>query len=369
MVRYFSLFIILVMMMSFASGCIKSAQDDSKSSGESNTVNPLDGVIANRITPVDEKIRKSIFTIGDATVYVLANNFEPMLPMCFELEETAVSVETVSGTLSSYVEEETIRDKRQSKFELSSSEVLYYDVHRTKLDYVKLTFFDDESIIGCALFAVECDDKIAYSSIIVAEFPEVDGKNQSITAEHVEAVFASVDKEEELASFKFAENIVAEQATIDRSGIYPKQVMLCGITVVGRSWSLASSALQGAPLKFTGIDKKVRAESANSNLLTYVSAGNGTWSVNESKKNFELSTDTTLYYSLANSEKEGFIDHIVVTVYDGDDIIGCAVFSVVMKNMCFFYIAEGAVEFPKVDGKNQRITSEIVKAYVESILN
>ena len=149
-----------------------------------------------------------------------------------------------------------------------------------------------------------------------------------------------------------------------------KNAILCGITVTGGTWGLSSSVGgNGAPLKFVAVDKKVTVESANNNLISYLFADNGTWTVNESKKRFELSTDAVLHYSPEKLEKENFVDYVVVTVYDGDDIVGCAVFSVFVDNLTVCYVVEGAVEFPKVEGKSQSITPEIVKAYAESVLS
>lgn len=366
-----SLLVVLVLLLNSLAGCVDLTQKESGRSNENETKNLLDGILFNEVISKDDKIKKMIFSIGDATVYVLVDNYLPILPISFELTETKVNVSAVCGTLSDYPEDESEKGekrKSQKSFELVASDILYYDAHKTNLDLVKMTFIDGENIIGCALFTVACGEELSYSLKKAVEFPKVDGKYQDITAEQVEAVFATVEDIGTLALPAFPENVIANEAEINRSDMFANEVKLCGVTVTGGTWSLASSALRGAPLKFTGVDKKVTVESANNNFLTYISVGNGTWNVNESKTSFELSTDAVLHYSPIKPEKENFIDFVVVTVYDGDDIVGCAVFSVFVNNLNFYYVVEGAVEFPKVDGKNQSITSEIVKAYAESAL-
>ena len=232
-----------------------------------------------------------------------------------------------------------------------------------------MTFLDGDNIVGCALFTVECGTKLNLSLKKAVEFPKFDGQYQKITAEQVEAVFASVEGIGTISLPKLPENVVANVAEINRTGTFANEVKLCGITVTGETWGFLSSVGgQGAPLKLVGVNKKVTVESTNDNLITYLFADNGTWTVKESKKIFELSTDAVLHYSAAKPEKENFVDYVVVTVYDGDDIVGCAVFSVFVNNLSFYYVVEGAVEFPKVDGKNQSITPETVKAYAESVL-
>ena len=202
------------------------------------------------------------------------------------------------------------------------------------------------------------------------EFPKVDGKYQSITAEQVEAVFASVEGIGTVSLPKFPENVVAKEAEIKRTGIFNNEVKLCGITVIGETWGFSSSvAPQGAQLKLVDVDKKLKVD-ASDYLHTYIFVEkDNIWEITRRQKNYELTEDTVLYYGLYEPSEENFVDNIIITVYDGDDIVGCAVFSVFINNINIYYVVEGAVEFPKVEGKSQSITPEIVKAYAESVLS
>ena len=361
--------LLLCMLLLALSGCTQTPNkpDDGSQSNESQK-SLLENVTMNDVNVDNEKANRWIFKVGEAKVHAQVNSSLPPLLMSFELVKTKVNVSATLGTFFFDPENNTGKFDAKRSVDLDSSNMIFYDVHRTDLDLVKLTFLDGNNIVGCALFTVECGTKLDFSLAKAVEFPKVDGNYQNITEEQVEAVFASVEGIGTVSLPKFPENAVANAAEIKRTGIFNNEVKLCGITVTGGTWSPTSSAQgQGAPLKLVGVNKKVTVESANNNLITYLFADNGTWSVNESKKFFELSTDAVLHYS---SEKtENFVDYVVVTVYDGDDIVGCAVFSVFVNNMGIYYVVEGAVEFPKVDGKNQSITSEIVKAYAESVLS
>ena len=363
--------LLLCMLLLAFSGCTQAPDkpDDGSQSNEP-AKSLLENVTMNDVKVDNEKANRWIFTVGDAKVHAQVNSSLPPLLMSFELVKTKVSVSAALGTFSSDPEVKTEKIEAKRSVDLDSSNMIFYDVHRTNLDLVKLTFFDGQNIIGCALFTVECGTKLNLSLAKAVEFPKVDGEYQKITAEQVEAVFASVEGIGTVSLPKFPENVVAKEAEIKRTGIFNNEVKLCGITVTGGTWGLSSSVGgNGAPLKFVGVDKKVTVESANNNLISYLFADNGTWTVNESKKRFELSTDAVLHYSPEKLEKENFVDYVVVTVYDGDDIVGCAVFSVFINNLNIYYVVEGAVEFPKVEGKNQSITPEIVKAYAESVLS
>lgn len=363
--------LLLCMLLLAFSGCTQAPDkpdDESRSNEPAKSL--LENVTMNDVKVDNEKANRWIFTVGDAKVHAQVNSSLPPLLMSFEFVKTKVSVSVALGTFSSDPEVKTEKIEAKRSVDLDSSNMIFYDVHRTNLDLVKLTFFDGQNIIGCALFTVECGAKLGFSLKKAVEFPKVDGNYQNITDEQVEAVFASVEGIGTVSLPKFSENVVANEAEINRTGTFANEVKLCGITVTGGTWGLSSSVGgHGAPLKFVGVDKKVTVESANNNLISYLFADNGTWTVNESKKRFELSTDAVLYYSPEKLEKENFVDYVVVTVYDGDDIVGCAVFSVFVNNLNFYYVVEGAVEFPKVDGKSQGITPEIVKAYAESVLS
>ena len=363
--------LLLCMLLLAISGCTQTPNkpDDGSQSNESQK-SLLENVTMNDVKVDNEKANRWIFTVGDAKVHAQVNSSLPPLLMSFELTETKVNVSAVCGTLSTDPDNNSKKIEARKSLDLDASSMIYYDIHRTNLDLVKLTFLDGNNIVGCALFTVECGTKLNLSLAKAVEFPKVDGEHQKITAEQVEAVFASVEEIGTVSLPKFPENAVVNVAEINRTGTFANEVKLCGITVTGGTWGLSSSVGgNGAPLKFVGVDKKVTVESANNNLISYLFADNGTWTVNESKKRFELSTDAVLHYSPEKLEKENFVDYVVVTVYDGDDIVGCAVFSVFVDNLTVYYVVEGAVEFPKVEGKSQSITPEIVKAYAESVLS
>lgn len=363
--------LLLCMLLLAISGCTQTPNkpDDGSQSNESQK-SLLENLTMNDVKVDNAKANRWIFKVGDAKVHAQVNSSLPPLLMSFELVKTKVSVSAALGTFSSNPETNTGKIDAKRSVDLDSSNMIFYDIHRTNLDLIKITFFDGQNIIGCALFTVECGAKLNLSLAKAVEFPKVDGEYQKITAEQVEAVFASVEGIGTVSLPKFPENFVTNEAEINRTGMFATEVKLCGITVTGGTWGLSSSVGgNGAPLKFVGVDKKVTVESANNNLISYLFADNGTWTVNESKKRFELSTDAVLHYSPEKLEKENFVDYVVVTVYDGDDIVGCAVFSVFVDNLTVYYVVEGAVEFPKVEGKSQSITPEIVKAYAESVLS
>lgn len=363
--------LLLCMLLLALSGCTQAPdKPDNGSQSNEPSKSLIEKVTMSDVKVDNEKANRWIFTVGDAKVHAQVNSSLPPLLMSFELVKTKVNVSATLGTFLSDPENNTGKFDAKRSVDLDSSNMIFYDVHRTDLDLVKLTFLDGNNIVGCALFTVECGTKLDFSLAKAVEFPKVDGNYQNITEEQVEAVFASVEGIGTVSLPKFPENVVANKAEIKRTGIFNNEVKLCGITVTGESWGLSSSVGgNGAPLKFVGVDKKVTVESANNNLISYLFADNGTWTVNESKKRFELSTDAVLHYSSEKLEKENFVDYVVITVYDGDDIVGCAVFSVFVNNLNFYYVVEGAVEFPKVDGKSQSITLEIVKAYAESVLS
>ena len=363
--------LLLCMLLLALSGCTQAPdKPDNGSQSNEPSKSLIEKVTMSDVKVDNEKANRWIFTIGDAKVHAQVNSSLPPLLMSFELTDTKVNVSAVCGTLSTDPDNNSKKIEARKSLDLNASSMIFYDVHRTDLDLVKLTFLDGQNIIGCALFTVSCGDELSYSLKKAVEFPKVDGEHQKITAEQVEAVFASVEGIGTVSLPKFPENVVANEADINRTGTFANEVKLCGITVTGGTWGLSSSVGgNGAPLKFVGVDKKVTVESANNNLISYLFADNGTWTVNESKKRFELSTDAVLHYSSEKLEKENFVDYVVVTVYDGDDIVGCAVFSVFVNNLNFYYVVEGAVELPKVDGKNQTITSETVNEYVASVLS
>ena len=363
--------LLLCMLLLALSGCTQNPNkpDDGSQSNESQK-SLLENVTMNDVKVDNAKANRWIFKVGDAKVHAQVNSSLPPLLMSFELVKTKVSVSAALGTFSSNPETNTGKIDAKRSVDLDSSNMIFYDVHRTNLDLVKLTFFDGQNIIGCALFTVSCGDELSYSLKKAVEFPKVDGNYQNITDEQVEAVFASVEGIGTVSLPKFPENVVAKEAEIKRTGIFNNEVKLCGITVIGETWGFSSSvAPQGAQLKLVDVDKKLKVD-ASDYLHTYIFVEkDNIWEITRRQKNYELTEDTVLYYGLYEPSEENFVDNIIITVYDGDDIVGCAVFSVFVDNLTVYYVVEGAVEFPKVEGKSQSITPEIVKAYAESVLS
>lgn len=363
--------LLLCMLLLAFSGCTQAPDkpDDGSQSNEP-AKSLLENVTMNDVKVDNEKANRWIFTVGDAKVHAQVNSSLPPLLMSFELVKTKVSVSAALGTFSSDPEVKTEKIEAKRSVDLDSSNMIFYDVHRTNLDLIKLTFLDGDNIVGCALFTVECGTKLNLSLAKAVEFPKVDGEYQKITAEQVEAVFASVEGIGTVSLPKFPENVVAKEAEIKRTGIFNNEVKLCGITVIGETWGFSSSvAPQGAQLKLVDVDKKLKVD-ASDYLHTYIFVEkDNIWEITRRQKNYELTEDTVLYYGLYEPSEENFVDNIIITVYDGDDIVGCAVFSVFINNFNIYYVVEGAVEFPKVEGKSQSITPEIVKAYAESVLS
>ena len=363
--------LLLCMLLLALSGCTQTPNkpDDGSQSNESQK-SLLENVTMNDVKVDNEKANRWIFKVGDAKVHAQVNSSLPPLLMSFELVKTKVSVSAVLGTFSSAPETNTGKFDAKRSVDLDSSSMIYYDIHRTNLDLIKITFFDGQNIIGCALFTVSCGDELSYSLKKAVEFPKVDGEHQKITAEQVEAVFASVEGIGTVSLPQFPENVVANEAEINRTGTFANEVKLCGITVTGGTWGLSSSvAPQGAQLKLVDVDKKLKVD-ASDYLHTYIFVEkDNIWEITRRQKNYELTEDTVLYYGLYEPSEENFVDNIIITVYDGDDIVGCAVFSVFINNLNIYYVVEGAVEFPKAHGEFQNITDDMINNYVEAVLN
>ena len=155
--------------------------------------NLLENVTMNDVNVDNEKANRWIFKVGDAKVHAQVNSSLPPLLMSFELVKTKGNVSATLVTFFSDPEVKTEKIEAKRSVDLASSNMIYYDIHRTTLDLIKITFFDGQNIIGCALFTVSCGDELSYSLKKAVEFPKVDGNYQNITDEQVEAVFASVD--------------------------------------------------------------------------------------------------------------------------------------------------------------------------------
>lgn len=142
---------------------------------------------------------------------------------------------------------------------------------------------------------------------------------------------------------------------------------LCGITIRSLVHSLWNSNAPGLPLYFFDVDKKVTVEIVDSELYSYtVDPNSGALITGKSSKTHEFTEDMSLCYSVGVPKSDGKVDSVKIVVYDGENIVGCALLHIYTVEIQYVYVISKAVEFPKVDGKYQDISIEAVNAIFDN---
>ncbi|MCD7783869.1 MAG: hypothetical protein LUI15_08305 [Firmicutes bacterium] len=137
------------------------------------------------------------------------------------------------------------------------------------------------------------------------------------------------------------------------------------------------STLEGIGMELSvsasGDTVKFSASSGTFLLVTETGDGTGTYQVSDvgSVYDMSLTSDAMIYWSFAeNSDGDAdgdVVDEIEIIVYENDNIIGAALLTVSCEDSVYTATLAETVNFPKIDGKYQNITEELVAEHLEGI--
>ncbi|MCD8312387.1 MAG: hypothetical protein LUD43_07860 [Firmicutes bacterium] len=137
------------------------------------------------------------------------------------------------------------------------------------------------------------------------------------------------------------------------------------------------STLEGIGMELSvtssGDAVKYSASSGRFLLVTETGDGTGTYQVSDVGSTYDMSltSDAVIYWSFAeNSDGDAdgdVVDKIEIIVYENDNIIGAALLTVSCEDSVYTATLAETVNFPKIDGKYQNITEELVAEHFEGI--
>ncbi|MCD7943589.1 MAG: hypothetical protein LUH43_01640 [Clostridia bacterium] len=137
------------------------------------------------------------------------------------------------------------------------------------------------------------------------------------------------------------------------------------------------STLEGIGMELSvtasGDTVKFSASSGTFLFVTETGDGTGTYQISDvgSTYDMSLSSDAKIYWSLGENPDEDadgdVVDKIEIIVYENDNIIGAALLTVSCEDSVYTATLAETVNFPKIDGKYQNITEELVAEHLEGI--
>lgn len=137
------------------------------------------------------------------------------------------------------------------------------------------------------------------------------------------------------------------------------------------------STLDGIGMKLSvtasGDAVKFSASSGTFLLVTETGDGTGTYQVSEvgSTYDMSLSSDAMIYWSFAENSSDAadgdIVDEIEIIVYKNNNIIGAALLTVSCEDSAYTATLAETINFPKIDGKYQNITEEMIAEHFEML--
>ncbi|MCD7788115.1 MAG: hypothetical protein LUH59_04205 [Firmicutes bacterium] len=133
------------------------------------------------------------------------------------------------------------------------------------------------------------------------------------------------------------------------------------------------STLEGIGMELSvsasGDTVKFSASSGTFLLVTETGDGTGTYQVSDvgSVYDMSLTSDAVIYWSFAENSDGDVVDEIEIIVYENDNIIGAALLTVSCEGSVYTATLAETVNFPKIDGKYQNVTEELVAEHLEGI--